>query len=68
MTPMGDEPAPRRTRAFLLRLWPERSEGGWVWRASLEDAHSHVRKGFPDLERLYAFLRQQTEDKHDEEA
>jgi hypothetical protein len=51
-----------RYRAFLLRLWQERSEGQWIWRASLEDPHSQVRKGFPDLERLYAFLKEQTED------
>jgi hypothetical protein len=52
----------RHYRAFLLRLWQERSEGGWVWRASLEDPHSHERKGFADLERLSAFLKEQTED------
>jgi hypothetical protein len=54
--------AQRRYKAFLLRLWQERSGGEWVWRASLEDPHRHVRKGFPDLERLSAFLREQTED------
>ncbi len=52
----------RRYRAFLLRLWQERREGRWIWRASLEDAHSHVRKGFPDLERLSAYLKELTED------
>ena len=52
----------RRYRAFLLRLWQERSEGEWILRASLEDAHSHVRKGFPDLERLCAFLEGLTKD------
>jgi hypothetical protein len=51
-----------RYRAFLLRLWQERNGGEWVWRASLEDAHSNVRKGFPDLERLCAFLKEQTEE------
>lgn len=57
----------RRYRAFLLRLWQERSGGEWVWRASLEDPHSHVRKGFPDLERLVVFLREQMEDSDIEE-
>ncbi len=52
----------RRYRAYLLRLWQERSDGQWVWRASLEDPHSNVRKGFPDLERLTAFLRALIED------
>lgn len=57
----------RRYRAFLLRLWQERRGGEWVWRASLEDPHNHVRSGFADLERLYAYLREQTEDGVDEE-
>jgi hypothetical protein len=58
----------RRYRAFLLRLWQERSEGGWVWRASLEDAHRSTRKGFPDLEHLSAYLKEQTEDPPVEES
>jgi hypothetical protein len=56
-----------RYRAFLLRLWRERSGGAWVWRASLEDPHSHVRKGFRDLERLYSYLKEQIEDDAKEE-
>jgi hypothetical protein len=56
-----------RYRAFLLRLWQERSGGKWVWRASLEDGHSHVRKGFADLERLYTYLSEQTEDDANQE-
>lgn len=51
-----------RYQAFLLRLWQERSGGKWVWRASLEDLHTHVRKGFSRLEELSAFLREITED------
>lgn len=57
----------RRYRAFLLRLWQERNEGKWIWRASLEDAHSHVRMGFPNLARLLAFLKEETEDKSTEQ-
>lgn len=57
----------RRYRAFLLRLWQERSGGQWIWRASLEDPHSGVRKGFPNLEQLSAFLKEQTEDGPTEE-
>lgn len=57
----------RRYRAFLLRLWQELSDGQWIWRASLEDPHSNVRQGFPDLERLSAYLREQTEGKANEE-
>lgn len=56
-----------RYRAFLLRLWQERSGGQWVWRASLEDPHSHTRKGFPDLDRLAAYLKEQTDDNTVEE-
>jgi hypothetical protein len=58
----------RRYRAFMLRLWQERSDGEWVWRASLEDPHSNARKGFPDLERLVVFLREQTEKGESEES
>ncbi len=57
-----------RYRAFLLRLWQERSGGEWIWRASLEDPHSNVRKGFADLEQLSAYLKEQTEDGADQEA
>ena len=57
----------RRYRAFLLRLWQERSGGQWVWRASLEDPHSHTRKGFPDIARLTAYLKEQTDDNTVEE-
>jgi hypothetical protein len=52
----------RRYRAYLLRLWQERSQGQWVWRASLEDPHRPERKGFPDLEHLSAYLKKLTED------
>lgn len=52
-----------RYRAFLLRLWQERSGGEWVWRASLEDPHSHVRTGFPDLKQLCAFLKELAQDR-----
>ena len=51
-----------RYRTFLLRLWQERSGGKWIWRASLEDVHSHVRTGFSDVERLSAVLSDLTED------
>ena len=51
-----------RYRAFLLRLWQERSGKQWVWRASLEDPHTHVRKGFADLDQLCVFLKAQSED------
>jgi hypothetical protein len=50
--------------SYLLRLW--RAESGdrgvrWVWRASVEDPHTGQRRGFADLDRLFAFLRRETE-------
>ncbi|MCL4860199.1 MAG: hypothetical protein KJZ93_12360 [Caldilineaceae bacterium] len=52
--------AKRRYIAYLLRLWPERQAGVYVWRASLEDPHAGQRQGFADLERLFSFLRAET--------
>jgi hypothetical protein len=45
-------------RAYMLRLWQVRSDGGIAWRASLEDPHTGKRKGFVDLESLLAFLKE----------
>ncbi len=47
-------------QSFLLRLWRP-PEGDCCWRASLEDARSGRRIGFPGLEELFAFLMQETE-------
>ena len=52
-------------RSYLLRLWPARTAGGIVWRASLEDAHGGVRIGFSSLRRLHEFLLDQTDEAHD---
>ena len=52
---------PRRYRVYLLRLWQAAGKDGQpVWRAALEDARSGERHAFADLERLCAFLEQQT--------
>lgn len=56
-----------RYHAFLLRLWQERREGKWVWRASLEDPHSHLNKGFPNLAQLFTYIKQQTNEDADSE-
>jgi hypothetical protein len=45
-------------RAYLLRIWRVQSERGPLWRASLEDARTGERRGFPDLEALYGFLQE----------
>jgi hypothetical protein len=47
-------------RAYLLRLWPVRVTEETVWRASLENAHTGERRGFPSLERLIDHLRMET--------
>ncbi len=46
-------------RAYLLRLWNANTSGPSAWRASLEDTHTGERRGFADLEQLYAFLAEQ---------
>ena len=46
--------------SYLLRLWPATVQGQIVWRASLENPHTGERLGFADLERLFAFLQDQT--------
>jgi len=51
---------PREYISYLLRLWKVNGAGPSVWRASLEDPHTSARKGFPDLESLFAFLKEQT--------
>ncbi len=48
-------------RAFLLRLWKVRITGLESVRASLEDAQTHERRRFGDLENLFAFLREQAD-------
>jgi len=45
-----------RYMAFLLRLWQEESDGRVVWRASLEEAGSHLRHSFSGLRPLTTFL------------
>jgi hypothetical protein len=48
--------------AFLLQLWCVTDEDGVVWHASLEDAYTGERKGFANVQILYAFLTQQLVD------
>lgn len=52
----------RQYFSYLLRLWQVSSAGSRVWRASLEDPHTGERRGFADLESLFAFLEEQTRD------
>jgi len=55
---MGTQPP--RYLAYLVRLWQVQDRGVFVWRASLEDAHTGERHGFSDLKLLFAFLAEQT--------
>jgi hypothetical protein len=47
--------------SYLLRLWPAQVAGRTVWRASLESCQTGSRAGFIDLEALFAFLEQTTQ-------
>ena len=48
--------AERKYYAFLVRLWTVTQNGGFVWRASAQDAHTGSCVAFADLAGLYAFL------------
>ena len=53
--------ASRRRMAYLLRIWQCTVENGKPeWRASLEDAHTGKRHGFPSVDALVAFLEQRS--------
>ena len=54
---MGDK---RDYQAYLLRLWRVNTGRGTVWHASLEDSRTGERRGFADLDSLFAFLKEQT--------
>jgi len=49
------------SRSYLLRLWQTGSAGQQVWRASLENIQTGERLGFANLEQLFVFLMEQTE-------
>ena len=53
---MGEEE--QRYKSYLVRLWQTASSGEWVWRASIENAHTGERKGFARLELLFQFLEE----------
>ena len=59
--PAMDE-AQRGYRSYLLRLWQAHIDGELVWRASLESPHSRERRGFVNLEDLFAFLESEVGD------
>jgi hypothetical protein len=56
---MNKDPQPYTS--YLLRLWPSKSGDAWVWRASLEDTLTGVRRGFVTLQEMFAYLEDQTD-------
>lgn len=48
-------------QAFLVRLWTVAQNGGFVWRASAQDAHTGCCVAFADLAGLCAYLTAVTE-------
>jgi hypothetical protein len=46
--------------SYLLRLWSADDQGQVIWRALLEDPRTGARLHFSSLQRLFAFLEDQT--------
>ncbi len=57
---MSAHPNNQPYHAYLLRLWSSEEQGKVVWRASLENPGTGERLGFASLERVFAFLQDQT--------
>ena len=49
--------AARRYEAYLLRVWESDQAGQLIWRASLESSDTGERRGFADLDSLFAYLQ-----------
>ncbi len=45
--------------SYLLRLWQSGKDDATIWRASLENPITGERKGFANLQDLFAFLEAQ---------
>jgi hypothetical protein len=48
--------------SYLLRVWRANGNGEVAWRASLESPHTGERIGFANLNELFIFLQQQTDE------
>jgi hypothetical protein len=62
---MNSHNDPPRYRSYLLRFWQERSTylgGTSVWRFSLEDPHTGLRRGFANLEALIAVVQHEMDE------
>ena len=53
----GDRQEPETYRAWMLRLWQADTGHGMAWHASLQSAHSDERRGFENIEQLWAYLQ-----------
>lgn len=51
---MNDKPG--LYHAYLLRLWLVEQDEQWVWRISLENIHTGVRRGFVSMDALTVYL------------
>ena len=49
----------QRYLSYLLRLWKVGDGAEVAWRASLQNPQTGERRGFPDPESLFRFLRRQ---------
>ncbi len=56
---------PQRYLSYLVRLWREASTAPSGWRASVEEASTGIRRGFADIDSLFAFLKAQTNDSNE---
>lgn len=50
----------RNYHSYLLRLWATQQQGQTRWRAMVEDPQTREQITFSSLERLFAFLQEQT--------
>ncbi len=54
--------------SFLLRIWQAGTSEQPIWRASLEDPHTHQVTSFKDMNGLFAYLSRISNTQHNEDA
>ena len=47
---------PQNEQAFILHIWREKSNGAFIWRGSLTDAHSGQKTYFQSLPGLMKLI------------
>jgi hypothetical protein len=52
---MLSHPANPANRSYLLRIWSDDADSA-RWSCSLEDAHTGARRGFANLDELFAYV------------